>query len=280
MTEPASFHSPDLLLAEAEAIAADPRFPQAVVAYAEGLVRFRESTRLLAKLSANETRLRVIGYLLHLGAVSRHSGGDGAVSYGQLRALTQAEISDRVLKTMLAILRLPGLVEIWRSPADRRVTLYRPTERLLDLARGMYSNSAAALDALAPQMRRLERLRSDPHFFTRLLVHAGEAHASDPPATRMPDFIAFFGAREGAGSIATRLVLADLAGPPVASRAALARQFGLSKTQVAEIVAEGVRLGHFTTDAQALPSATPLLHATLGQWISIELAFMARHMPA
>ena len=44
-------------------------------------------------------------------------------------------------------------------------------------------------------------------------------------------------------------------------------------------VAEGVRVGYFGLDADASPSVTPQLRENLSRWISIELAFMARHMP-
>lgn len=72
----------------------------------------------------------------------------------------------------------------------------------------MYANSAAALDCIEPAAERERRLARDPVFFNRMLVEAGRAHAADPPASRMPDFIAFFGAREGAGAVSTRLLLA------------------------------------------------------------------------
>lgn len=283
MHELAAIHSPgaaDALLEEAAALRAHPAFEAAVIAYCAGLVRYREQTRLVSKLSANETRLRVIGYLLHLSAVGIEAGGDGGVSYGTLREISLGEVSDRVLNTMLALLQLLGLVESWRSGSDRRVKFYRPSSRLLDLARAMYANSAAALDCIEPAAGRAQRLAHDPAFFNRMLVEAGRAHAADPPAGRMPEFIAFFGAREGAGTISTRLLLGALSGPPVASRAALARQFGLSKTQVADVIAAGAGLGYFSLDPTTTPVPTPLLAEHLTRWISIELAFMARHMQA
>jgi len=279
----ATIHSPgaaDALLVEAAALRAQPQFDAAVIAYCAGLVRFREQTRPMSKLNANETRLRVIGYLLHLSAVSRQAGGDGGVSYGTLRDISAGEVSDRVLRTMLALLQLLGLVECWRSVSDRRVKYYRPSPRMLELARGMYANSAAALDCIEPAAERERRLARDPVFFNRMLVEAGRAHAVDPPASRMPDFIAFFGAREGAGAVSTRLLLGALTGSPVDSRAALARQFGLSKSQVADVIAAGVGLGYFSLDPTALPTPTPALRDHLTRWISIELAFMARHLRA
>jgi hypothetical protein len=273
--------APDPLLAEAAALRAHPAFPAAVKAYVSGLVRFRESSRLLSKLNAHEARMRVVGYFLHLSAVSRVGGGDGGVSYGELYDICVArdgQVGPRVLKTMLALLEMLRLVDSWRG-TDRRVKYYRPTPRLLDFARGFYVTPSRALDCLEPEARRAERLLHDREFFSRLLVTAGREHHASPPASRMPGFIAFFGGRDGVGPITARLVEAELLGAPPDSRATLARRFGLSRTQVSDVIAEGVRVGYFGLDADASPSVTPQLRENLSRWISIELAFMARHMP-
>jgi hypothetical protein len=67
-------------------------------------------------------------------------------------------------------------------------------------------------------------------------------------------------------------------GTPVPSRAAIANKFGLSKTQVGNVMATGERLGFFTLDGTGVPAATQHLRDTYASWISIELAFYARHM--
>lgn len=271
----------DPLLAEAAVLYAHPAFPLAVRDYAAGLVQFRRNSRLINKLGAHEVRLRAIGYLLHLSALSRSDGGDGGVSYGQLLELCverRGEVSPRVLKTMLALMDFAGFLESWRRAADRRVTVYRPTPRMLAYARQWFHYAAVALDRMAPALRREQRLASDADFLNRLLVDAGRDHAEGPPAERMPEFIGYFGGREGAGAVVARLTLAAIDGEPVASRAALAREFGLSKTQVSQVIAEGVQIGYLTLDSASLPVLTPKLDEAHRRWISIELAFYARHM--
>lgn len=270
----------DPLLDEAGALRTDPRFGAAVAAYATGLVRYRESIRRFGKLSANELRMRAIGYLMHLSAAGRLAGGDGGVSYGSLYRLCVegGEVNPRVFKTMLALLGVAGFVRSWRDPADRRIKFYRPTARMTDYARRALLPAAAALDCLAPAADRARRLVTDDLYFARLLVSAGRGHAESPPADRMPEFIGYFGRREGAGPVVTRLIEARHGGSPIPSRAALARQFGLSRTQVAEVVAEGMRLGYIASGADGLPVTTPRLEDHFGRWVSIELAFLARHM--
>lgn len=74
------------------------------------------------------------------------------------------------------------------------------------------------------------------------------------------------------------VMLTDIDATPLPSRARIARRFGVSKTQVSKVVAEGARIGFFATDEAGVPAATPRLRDSYGRWISIELAFYARHM--
>lgn len=271
----------DPLLVEAAALRASPRYGDAVQAYAAGLVRFRESSRLINKLSAHETRTRTVGYLLHLSALSRTQGGDGGVGYSELHDLCVArrgEVSPRVLKTMLSLLSFMGFVEASRNPADRRIKIYRPTPRMLDFAKQWFLHAAEALDALDPELERVRRLANDPAFLSRLLVDAGRDHAEGPPAERMPEFVDFFGRREGAAAIFARLLIGEFGHRPVDSRAALARQFGLSKTQVSDVIADGVALGYLDLGDGTMPALTETIRDIWWRWISIELAFYARHM--
>jgi hypothetical protein len=94
----------------------------------------------------------------------------------------------------------------------------------------------------------------------------------------MPKFVAFFGGREGASGVILAVMQAEFDDVPLPSRAALAHRFGLSKTQVTKIIAEGVALGFFSTDPAAVPSSTTELREEYRRWISLELAFYARHM--
>jgi hypothetical protein len=73
-------------------------------------------------------------------------------------------------------------------------------------------------------------LRDDPGFAERFLVSGGRSHITEQPvADRMPDFIAFYGARAGAGAVTLAVMLADIDGTPAASRAAIAKRFGPSR---------------------------------------------------
>ncbi len=271
----------DSLLEEAANLRALPAFDQAVREYTQGLARFREAPRLINKLTSYETRFRVVGYLLYLHVDRERFGPEGGATYVRLLELCtrRQEVSPRVLKTTLSLLKLTRFIETQRNPADLRSTYYRPTARMYGFIQQWLSYAVNSLDALQPEMRRAQRLRDDPAFIERFLVAGGRAHIeAEPPADRMPEFIAFFGHREGAGALIIATMLAFVEGSPLPSRARIAKRFGLSKTQVQNLIGEGVKFGFFEVDDAGAPAITPRLHDNYRRWISIELAFYMRHM--
>jgi hypothetical protein len=273
-------HGADLLLAEAANLRALPAFPAAIREYTVGLARFREAPRLVNKLISYEARFRVTGYLLYVQA-DHETFGPG-VTYGQLHELCtrRQEVGPRVLKTTLAMLKLTGFVKTVRSVTDRRSKFYRPTARMFDFVTQWLTYAVNALDVLQPEAGRARMLRDDPHFVQRFLVSGGRDHAAtEPPADRMPDFIGYFGSREGAAAVVLAAMLADIDNTPVPSRAHIAKRFGLSKTQVTNIINEGGRIGFLALDDTGAPKPTQHLRDSYSCWISIELAFYARHMP-
>lgn len=270
------------LLAEAACLRAMPAFSQAIREYTVGLARFREAPRLVNKLISYESRFRVTGYLLYLDADREMFGSLGGATYTNLFELCtrRQEVSSRVLKTTLALLKLTGFIETVSNRGDRRSKSYRPTGRMFNFVDQWLTYAVNALDVLQPDGDRAQLLRNDPRFVTQFLVSGGRDHASaKPPADLMPDFIDFFGSREGAAAVVLAVMLADIDDTPVPSRAHIAKRFGLSKTQVSNVMSEGARLGFLMLNEMGIPKPTPYLRESYGRWISIELAFYARHMP-
>lgn len=271
----------DPLLAEAAALRASPAYPTAVREYTVAIARFREAPRLINKLIASETRFRLTAYVFCFAAYYERHGSHGGVTYTQLLELCaqREELSPRLLKTTLTLLRLGGFVKTLRHPSDRRSKFYHPTARMMDFVKNWMPHAVNALDAVQPDMRRAQMLAEDPNFIRRFAAAAGHEHATGIPLIdRMPEFTCFFGKREGAIPVVLAVMLSDIDGTPLPSRALIAKRFGLSKTQVSNMIAEGSRLGFFATDEMGTPRATTYLRDSYGRFISIELAFYARHM--
>ncbi len=269
------------LLGEAAALRALPVFEQAVHEYTRGLARFREAPRLINKLTSHEARFRVVGYLLYLHVDHERFGPEGGATYARLLELCtrRQEVGPRVLKTTLTLLKLTRFIVTQRNPVDRRSVYYRPTHRMYGFIHQWLAYAVNALDALQPELRRAQQLKDDQGFVDRFLVSGGRDHIEhEPPADHMPEFIAFFGGREGAGALIIALILAVHEGAPPPSRQGVARRFGLSKTQVSNLMVEGQGLGFFAVDDAGALVPTARLNEDFRRWISIELAFYARHM--
>jgi hypothetical protein len=272
---------PDPLLAQATRFAAMPAFEAALRAYITGVTGFRRSNRLINKLVSYHARFRLAGYLLYLHADRERFGPDGGATYGNLLAMCNRppEIGPRVLKTMLALLQFTGMVKAKHNSGDRRSKIYQPTPHMQGFMQPWLHYATSTLDILEPEMHRARMWQDDPGFVDRFLVSSGRAHETAKPLVeRMPEWVAFFGMRDGAIAVTLPIMQADIDGAAVPSRAEIAKTFGLSKTQVTKVLQLGKTQGYFAFDAAGVPAATEFLRTTFRQWVAIELAFYAQHM--
>jgi hypothetical protein len=271
---------PDPLLAQAARFAAMPAFDAAVRAYITGQTGFRRGGGLINKLVSYHARFLLVGYLMYLHADRERFGPDGGATYGNLLEMcNRRDVRPRVLKTVLALLQFTGFVKARRSSGDRRSKIYQPTPRMDSFMQPWLRYATGTLDILEPEMRRARMLQDDAGFVDRFLVSSGRAHETATPLVeRMPEYVAFFGARDGAGAVLLPVMLADIDGTPMPSRAELAKTFGLSKTQVTSVFRLGETQGYFVLDADGVPAPTSLLRKTFRKWVAIELAFYAQHM--
>ena len=222
-----------------------------------------------------------MGYLFYLDADRERFGPQGGATYSRLfEVCTQRkEASPRELKTLLGLLKLSLLVRVVRDEQDARIKYYVPTERLNTFVQSWLGCATAALDILEPEMDR-SRFVDDPAFRARFQVSAGRAHLADPVplADRVPEPLSSLRSMLGSYSVIAGIMEAELCGHPPPSATRLARRFGLSRSQVTNLFAAGERLDVFSRSTDAKMTATPALCASFAQWISIELAFYARHM--
>lgn len=270
----------DALTIRARRFAAAPMFRQAVLRFSEGYIEFRQGPKLLSKLLSRDASWRVIGYLLFLHADRAQFGSVGA-TYSRLLDLCSRrnEVSRRTLKTMLALLRLAGFIQADISAADRRVKIYRPTERMMSFVRRWLSYPVAALDVLEPEFNRTQLLHDDPGFVERFLVFGGRQFTTaTPPTERVPELSFFADGPENAFLVLVVVRLAEILGRPVGSRAEIAHRFGLSKTQVTSVLTGGAERGFFRLHDNGVPATTPAARALYDRWVALELAFYAENM--
>ena len=281
-TLPSGERLEDSLPAKAAAFAANPSFPAALRAYTISFIGFRQNSGLVNKIVSYHARWRVAGFLLYLHADRERFGPDGGATYGRLVDMCgrKPEVSKRSLKTLLALLQLSGMVTTKRSSHDGRSKVYQPTARMQGFMSPWLTYATTTLDLLEPRQQRARALEADAGFRDKFLVSMGRWHETATPLVeRMPDYTAFFGGRDGAGAVLLAVMLADMDGTPVPSRAALSKVFGLSKTQVTSVLREGEALGYFALDDAGVATPTARLREDFRAWVALELAFYAEHMP-
>jgi DNA-binding MarR family transcriptional regulator len=268
------------IIHEARELSVHPEFDTALIEYTSDLIQFRKSQRHLNKIIAQQHRFRIIGYLLHRHAVKWLSDQSGGVTYTELaQACASYDSSPRHLKTMLGLMQVVGFVKVERDPDDNRRKFYVPTDRLMRFVRKRVMCAAISLDILHPRLRCSQILMEDKTAVVRLWATGGFEFALGPAMNEaLPVFFAFFRGRDGGAPLTFALMHAHFNGCECPSRSVIAAQFGLSKTQVTNLVHEGAELGLFTLDAKGAPSTTALMHDSYRQLVSIELAFFARHI--
>jgi DNA-binding MarR family transcriptional regulator len=265
---------------EAEALRRHPEFDTALREYTLDLTQFRKRQRHLNKVIAQTQRFRIIGHLLHRHGVKWLEDNTGGVTYTELaQACTVFDSSPRNLKTMLGLMQVTGFVKVTRDPTDHRRKLYVPTDSLIRFVRGRVMCAATSLDILKPRLRCSQILREDPSAIVRVWATGGLEFALGPAmAKSMPVFFPYFRTREGGAPVTFAIMSAYFSGTECLSRARIAQQFGLSKTQVSLLMKDGAKLGLLTFDDKGTPLPSACMQDHYRQLLSLELAFFARHI--
>ncbi|SMQ58599.1 hypothetical protein SAMN06295905_0105 [Devosia lucknowensis] len=247
--------------------------------YTTSLSFYREASRPFAKLIANEDRYRALNFLFTIWAEKVGHGLDGSMTYGELHEICRrGEISPRILKTTLSLATLYGFLERRPNPADGRSWLYIPTPAMIAFPQQWLMPAANALDALFPGQDRSGRLAQDSGALVHFLRSAGrEFAAGTQPQTMQADFQEFYGRKEGGASFTMGLLVADAQGQPPLSRSEMASRYGLTKSQVTQLIAMGEQKGLMLV-RNGVPMPTDLLRKNHAEWVALSLAFLGHHL--
>jgi hypothetical protein len=267
------------LKTEAAHLQALPGYEAALHTYTRQISAYREASRPVAKLIANEDRYRTLNFFFTMWAEKVGAGGDGALTYSELFEICRrGEVSPRILKTTLSIGGVLGFFQRSRNPADGRSWLYRPTPQMLLFPHQWLLPAAHALDTLLPDRKRAERLEADPAILVYFFRSAGREFASGlQPMTLQPEFMSFYGQKEGGAVFTMGLLLAEIDGLPTPSRAEIAARYGLTKSQVNQLIVAGQAAGLLTVEA-GMPRPTNALRDGHSEWVALSLAFLGHHL--
>ncbi len=267
----------DHLAQRARALLADPAFPAAAVAFTAAMNRFRREGRgPLNKLLGRDIRFRVVNlcFCLHVRGVL--VGPERGASFGEMVEATRRTLggSPRVVRTTLDMMRKLGLVDVEVGSTDRRVSIFVPTPALLATVRVWLAGVMAHLDLLEPAGRRAERFAAEPGFVEHVAVAMGDAFLAGEPLTgRVPELSCFF-LHECGWPVLNTVVAHARDGLPLPTLGVLADTYGLTKSQVANVVTLAVESGFLVRDAGGRATVTPALVAAYDRWAATFFAFM------
>lgn len=266
------------LLAEAAQLRAHPDFETVMLAYTRRWLDLRQVPLPVSKLIANEDRYRVLNFMYSVWAESAVVG-DGSFTYGDLFTIARlGEVSPRIVKTTLAVAGAAGFLTRTPHPDDARRWLYMPSAAMLAFPLTWMLPIAEGLDALRPGPSRAERLAGDLSVLAHLYRSGGREHASGlNPVAMMPRLMQFCGGREGGAVVSYALIAARADNVPAPSRQALSDRFGLSKSQVAQVIAAGRELGYVAVE-NGSPVATEQMAEDHAQWVALSFAYLGYHM--
>jgi len=267
------------LHAEADTLKALPNFEECVKHYTRDIAKFREAARPFGKLIANEDRFRVINFIFPLWAKGVAGGGSGALTYGAIyEVCRRGEVTSRVLKNTLAMAVHLGFLTRQPNPMDRRSWLYAPTPLMTQFPHQWLVPATMALDDLIPGQSLTERLKSDPSLLIHFFLSAGREFDSGlQPAKLVPRFMHFCGHREGATLVAMSLLVAEMEDQPYPRRSEIASRFGLTKSQVSQVIAAGTKLG-FLAVTKGVTQPTDAMRQGNADWTAVALAFLHHHL--
>jgi DNA-binding MarR family transcriptional regulator len=156
------------------ALRAHPGFADAMRAWAHGLVTQYDGNRLLNQLLNDRGRglFTLAALYLHY---SRTPGDPGSgLTVGRMKDwCVERELCSRGrAEVMLGLLRARGYLAGASDPADRRLRVLVPTERLIALHRERFDQHFAAMERVLPQAMPARAALDEPRFmpaFTRCL---------------------------------------------------------------------------------------------------------------
>ena len=158
-----------------------PDFLPIAQRFTQDYLGWRAQLGVLNKLLSNIGREHVLEHLMYFH-FSRASDERGA-TFERLAQLSAARdrLGSRAVRTALRLAHIARLVRAGRSPLDKRVQVYTPTDALLALTRDAYALAFRTLDRLLPGLESARRLEDDPAFLPLILDRMGRAYAGFEP---------------------------------------------------------------------------------------------------
>jgi hypothetical protein len=254
-------------------------FDRAVRMHVGGLLAWRGGLGGYNKVISSHARNFIMNSILYLHFQARPDDPDEGATYERLLKLCvdRGFCGPRVLRTVLMLGESTGRLTCERGRFDRRLKLFRPTEKLIAQARHCTDHMLSCFDILlggkAPRHDAVSREAT----FRRMISVAGRRYFEDglELSEHYGDLLALLRLD---GGCATVLAVTDaqLAGVPLPAYKEVAARFRFSASQSRKILKRGEELGLVAFSAGRLTDASALVRTY--QWaFARELALYAKY---
>jgi len=242
-----------LSLEAVRALQANPRFPDSVVATAQGAIELHQGGRLMNWIMSDRARA-LLGYLAYYLEVVGDGEGDasGLTPTRLKRICSDAGLcSPGRAGAMLALMRAAGYIAAVGDPADGRVRRLVATEKLKDNLRRRLERQMLAIEPLFPDLIGASSLLGRAEFEGPLIRWLGDQFAAGFRIIAHAPDMALFAEHNSGMVILFNLTLSGQPGdgfpprgPVTTSIAGLARRFGVSRTHVLRLLRAAESAGH------------------------------------
>lgn len=237
------------LISRRHAILAHPRFAEARALTIDGYLALYSHRPALNKLLLDGNRHVVVMFAICLAAQQKADDPETWLTIGRLQDVVVAHQagSPGLVEAVMGRLLDSGLFEAVPAPGDRRKKLLQPTETLLAHDRDMLAAQIAPCGLLGDTPGIALAVAQDPAFQKahRIVAVAGFGEARMMMMSH-PEVMTFFN-RDSGYLVLISLLKAALASPEklvaTESYQETADRFGISRTHVSNLVADGEALG-------------------------------------
>jgi hypothetical protein len=162
----------------ATAILRHPRTRSAVDRFTTDFLAWRQQLGVLNKVLSNLGREHLLEHVMYYHFLRDEGDVDTGATFERVTALSAARdhIGARAARSALALAQAAGFIVQTRSPNDKRLRIFEPTELLLHLTREAYALPFSILDTLAPELGICDRLMRDPNYLSFILSRLGDGY--------------------------------------------------------------------------------------------------------
>lgn len=274
----------DLISAVARRLETHERFDAIVDRYIAGAHERREVGRAIhptfLKSFARELRSRIGYQILLLDITADPDDPDDGPTFTKIMAAGPwlEGLTQRTLTTTLSRLAAFGFVGVETGRADRRLRIYRPTERMYDYLARSLASFAAPLAEVVDTAGHVRRLLEDRAYLQETFRRIGEAMiAGHHPAAHFPALYLIFDRDHGKHVVALVVESARRGGPTTLHR--IARTGGVPLAQVREIIRHSADAGLVVVGEGGTLCDASGLQAVYARYVARELAFFVVTAP-